>query len=287
MSARAPFVPRPASRADPSAQSHPPSPFRPNGLLGPPDAASEGPHNANSSANSSSVPPFKPLNLSGLPKVKHSPHSVPSSRSNKPRPSYDASRRSPKPFMPIQHKHLVSAPALPDFLPAPKPSPGVFMSPPPNPPNAENHEFNSSQTHILSPPLVPTLGGHIDAQEKPVMSAPQYDPLRFLGPSPAAHRARSASHPVLASINEDDEDVHSSPHKVQGTPRSSVVDSCGGFAGGYAENFSELPPHMDDRGSRVDARKRMAEGESDYKCEVDAKRYKSAAQQVRSSPVHS
>ncbi|KAI0687797.1 hypothetical protein C8T65DRAFT_529433, partial [Cerioporus squamosus] len=304
MSARAPFVPRPASRPDAAAADKPParspSPpagyeaFRPTGLLNPDAHIPSGDNSQDVldgsggvSAHPSSAS-FKPLNLSGLGKAKNGPQAPLSSRTSKSRSSLDAaaiSARSPKPFSSAQHKHLVAPrPSSPFFPNAGLNSMNVFRAP--APPQMLHHvgsdDLSSNQAHTVTSSDDPARRV-ADMPGRPPSAQPS-DAFRFMDPSlVSAHRApRSSSHPSLASIHEVDEEHDTdSPHKVQqmGPP----MDSQGSYSGDYVEDFEDSghaeSPHFTQGMRRVSKRPDRAVEEDEYEYGTGAKRYKMAPPQ--------
>ncbi|RDX42289.1 hypothetical protein OH76DRAFT_135455 [Lentinus brumalis] len=301
MSARAPFVPRPASRIDaatdqpPASRSPPPAgyeSFRPTGLLSP-DAhipSGDSSHNVLDGSDGSSAHPssagFKPLNLSGLGKAKNGPQGPLSSRTSKPRSSHDSSVRSPKPFSSVQHKHLAAPrPSSPFFPNAGLNSMNVFRAPAPpqmlHPSGSDEMSSNKAHTVNSSEDSARRMA---DMPGRPP-SAQASDTFRFMDPSlVSGHRApRSSSHPSLASIHEvEEEHETNSPHKVQQMGPPMDPHSQGSYSGDYVEDFEDSghaeSPHFTQGMRRVSKRPERAPEEDEYEYGTGAKRYKMAPQ---------
>ncbi|RPD52776.1 hypothetical protein L227DRAFT_617521 [Lentinus tigrinus ALCF2SS1-6] len=301
MSARAPFVPRPAPAPAPTSDklpSPPPAgyePFRPNGLLNP-DAhipSADNSHSADgSAAHASSSAKFKPLNLSGLGKANNGPQAQgpPSSRNNRHRSSVDGSAmltRSPKPFSSAQHKHLAAPrPSSPFFPNAGLNSISVFRSP--APPQMQHpvdtDDLSPNNAHIVTTAQGPTREMK-DLPARPPSAQPS-DTFRFMDARViSGHRApRSSSHPSLASIHEvDEEDGTASPRKIQQMAPPMDPHSQGSYSGDYVEDFEDSghaeSPHFTQVIRRVSKRPDRAAEEDEYEYGTGAKRYKMAPSQ--------
>ena len=246
MSTRAPFIPRPASRMDANGAEKvrspvfPPAtayePFRTNGLLSAdPQAHISGEHPPRPPTETPPHPPsakFKPLNLSGLGKLKNGPQP----RQPHMQSSFDSSGshpRSPKPIPPGQQKHLAATqPSSPFFPNTGLVSMNAFrapLTPAHTRHSPENDSFSSNKAHIVPHMNSLTLGNPQDAQDKP-SSVHDSDAFRFFDPSHSGNRSRTASHPSLASIhevNEENESAASRNAQPMGPPPSPAHDNFG------------------------------------------------------------
>ena len=291
MSARAPFVPRPASRLDlPAADKpQPPSsapqsyePFRANGLLSAPEPQVPAPQQHPLSPSEAPPRPssaFRPLNLSGLAKVKSS-----SRAQNVLSFSADSSgfqSRSPKSIS-SQPKHpAVARPSSPFFPNASLVSMNAFLSPnlhsrPRESP--QNEDFSSNQAHIVAQDTTLPFDDRQSTQNQ-LLPAQDAGSLRFFDPPLAAPRSRTASHPSLASIHEVDEDVNASSRHAQSMGPPPPPD-----LGSFGE--SGLGLHHIDRRSpflrRPTKRTEPAlENGEELEYGTSAKRYKSVIDEVR------
>ncbi|KAI1790023.1 hypothetical protein LXA43DRAFT_1017965 [Ganoderma leucocontextum] len=307
MSARAPFVPRPTSRMDANGgdKVHSPTsspatvyePFRANGLLSA-DAQAHAPGEYPSKPlDTPPHPPpakFKPLNLSGLGKLKNSPQP----RQTHLQSSFDSSGshpRSPKSLPPGQQKHLAAAqPSSPFFPNTGLVSMNAFRAPLPpaySHHSPENDSFSSNKAHIVPHTNSLALGNLKDMQDKP-SSVHESDSFRFLDPSHSVHRSRSASHPSLASIHEvDEENENAASRNVQsmGPPLAPAPDN---FNGEYHPGDFLGPSQQDEQlGQSLHRPMKRSEppledGE-EYGYGNDPKRYKLGLREDEYPPAYS
>ncbi|KAM5539793.1 hypothetical protein V8D89_006606 [Ganoderma adspersum] len=306
MSARAPFIPRPASRMDANgvdkAQSpaSPPAtayePFRANGLLSA-DAQAHipGEHLPRSLDTPPHPPPakFKPLNLSGLGKLKNGPQP----RQPHMQSSFDSSSshpRSPKPLPPGQQKHLVATqPSSPFFPNTGLVSMNAFrapLTPAHTQHSPENDSFSSNKAHIVPHMSSLTLGNLKDMQDQS-SSAHESDSFRFLDPTHSGHRSRTASHPCLASIHEVDEENENATSRdgqPMGPPPPPALDN---FGGEYRPGDFLGPSQQDEQlGQSLHRPMKRSEpaledGEA-YEYGTDPKRYKLGLREDEYPPTY-
>ncbi|PIL29389.1 hypothetical protein GSI_09441 [Ganoderma sinense ZZ0214-1] len=307
MSARAPFVPRPASRMDVNSidkdqsPASPPAtayePFRANGLLSadaqahipgehPPKALDTPPH----------PPPakFKPLNLSGLGKLKNSPqprqpHLQLSFDNSNPNP------RSPKSLPPGQQKHFAATqPSSPFFPNTGLVSMNAFRAPliPAHTRDSpENDSFSSNKAHIVPSINTLTLNNLKDMQDKPP-SVHESGSFRFLDSSSSGRRSRTASHPSLASIHEvEEENDNTVSRTVQpmGPPPPPPLDNFGaeylpGDFLGSSQQDEQLGQSLHRPMKRSEPT--LEDGE-DYEYGTDPKRYKLGLREDEYPPIYS
>ncbi|KAH9932008.1 uncharacterized protein BXZ73DRAFT_101388 [Epithele typhae] len=253
MSARAPFVPRPASRVDvggadlPSPSDPPPSvesTFRPNGLL----YASDG-HRDLPPSPATFKP--KPKNFSGLLGP------VAQRNAGESRSSINVSGRSAKPFSSVQHKHLASSPA-------PRPASPFLPGPP-------RGSYNASLAHPRPSP----------AQELKLLAPPRKMERIY---SPTHQRtARKTTSSILLTPSDTLRLL------LQGTllDRSLVsrtqvfLDNTNTDEDELDDNFSD-PVQMDDENLQphMSAMKRQHDMNDDQQYGTSGKRFKAAAQDV-------
>ena len=245
MSARAPFIPRPASRMDANGgdkaqcPASPPAtayePFRANGLL---SADAQAHISGEHTPKPLDMPPhlpsakFKPLNLSGLGKLKNGSQAR-QAHLQTPLDNSASHPRSPKSLPPGQQKHLAAQPSSPFFPNSSLVSMNAFRSPIPSAHSRhspENDGFSSNKAHIVPHIDTLALGNLKDIQDK-ASSVNESDTFRFLDPSHSGRRSRTASHPSLASIHEVDEETDRTACRngqSMGPPLAPALDTFGG-----------------------------------------------------------
>ncbi|TBU52076.1 hypothetical protein BD310DRAFT_941044 [Dichomitus squalens] len=299
MSARAPFVPRPASRVDTAAadKAQLPSspsgyePFRANVLLNATDSQGLGSQEHSSSRTDAPPPPppshFKPLNLSGLARAKNI--SRPQSALSRSSGSSRAHSRSPKSITSQQKPPGLARPSSPFFPSAGLVSMNAFLSPLPHQrprdDSGQYGDFSSNKAHIVQSNSF-SFDDHKNAQNN-LPQTQDTDSPRFFDPPLAAPRSRTASHPSLASIHEVDEDGDGVPSRHAQSMGPPPTPDLGSF-----DERGFDPHHNIDRRS-PSLRRPMKRTEpaletgEEHEYGTAAKRYKSAIDEDEYTSIYS